>query len=465
MKISALLLAFVLVTFSLKAQENDLSGSWKGSLDVMGQELPLVFHFEKTEDGYQGTADSPAQGAKGMTLKKILFNGLMAAWEFEQIPALYEGIIVGDTLKGNFTQSGSAFPLDLIRMDESEMMEPERPQEPHPPYNYDEIETTFNSSVEGQQLKGTITKPKGDGPFPAIVLVSGSGPQNRDSETLGHKPFLVIADYLSRNGIIVLRYDERGVGESEGDFTSATSMDFKDDAAKAVSHIRTFPFVDQQQVGLIGHSEGAMIGWMLAAGESDLDFLIALTAPVVPIDELMEQQTLDVLISGGASQESIDQQLTLNKKVYKSVKNTQDYQALSVNLEDMLREHLASVGVDEASLDREASAIMDAFGPALTPWFFEFIRFRSQPYIENISIPVFAVFGGKDLQVKASTNSEALKTFTADHSQLFTIKTYPELNHLMQTAPTGTLAEYASISETFNEEVLSDILEWLKRSK
>src|SRR5690554_6289794 len=233
-----LLITLVFASINLQAQETDLTGSWSGSLEVMGQKLPLLFHFEKSEDGWKGTSDSPAQGAKGMLLKNVLFNGLMASWEFEQIPALYEGIMVGDSLKGNFTQAGTVFPLDLGRASETDKAGMERPQEPKPPFDYDEIEISFTPATSKNKMEGTITKPKGAGPFPAVVLVSGSGPQNRNGEIMGHKPFLVIADYLTRNGILVFRYDERGVGGSEGDFAQATSYDLKEDAAYAIAHLK-----------------------------------------------------------------------------------------------------------------------------------------------------------------------------------------------------------------------------------
>lgn len=464
MKKAFLVLTFVCLGISLHAQENDLSGTWSGSLEVMGQKLPLLFHFEQVEGEWKGTADSPAQGAKGMLLKNILFNGLMASWEFEQIPALYEGVWVGDTLRGNFTQSGTSFPLNLVKSSaESEELALTRPQEPQPPFSYEEIETSFLTAGQSK-LVGTVTKPQGNGPFPAVVLVSGSGPQNRDGELFGHKPFWVMADYLSRNGVVVFRYDERGVGDSEGDFTQATSYDLKDDAADAIAHLRKFPFVNQAKVGVIGHSEGGMIGWMLAA-ETGLNFLVALAAPVIPIDQFMEQQTLDVLRVSNASEELIEQRLTLNKKVYEAVKTTESYHELERNLAKMLREHLAGLGIAEEALDEETSAIMEAFGPTLSPWFFEFMKFSSAPYIEKIQIPVFAAFGGKDIQTNALMNSEALREMTMEKSHLFDMVTYPDLNHLFQTAETGSVAEYGTISETFNTEVLDDILQWIDELK
>src|SRR5690606_8094587 len=195
-------------------------------------------------------------------------------------------------------------------------------------------------------------------------------------------------------------------------------------------------------------SEGGMMGWMLAAA-ANLDFLVALAAPVVPIDEFMEQQTLDVVKVANASEEIIEQRLTLNKKVYKAVKNTESYKDLEGNLEKMLREHLAEMGIAEKSLEVETSAIMDAFGPTLSPWFFEFMKFSSEPFIEEIQVPVFAAFGGKDIQTNALVNSKALREMTTDQEDLFHSITYPDLNHLFQTSETGSVSEYATNPETF----------------
>lgn len=457
MKKNVFLWVLILAFFDLHAQENGLAGSWGGSLEVMGQKLPLLFHFEKNGDEWEGTADSPTQGAKGLLLKNILYNGLMVSLEFEQLPASYEGVMVGDTLKGNFTQSGSLFPLNLTRSSESEAVGMERPQEPKPPFEYEEIETSFGQETK---LMGTLTRPKGKGPFPAVVLVSGSGPQNRNGEIFGHQPFWVIADFLSNNNLVVLRYDERGVGESEGDFAQTTSQVFKDDASEAVIHLKSFPFVDQNRVGVIGHSEGGMIGWMLASQLNNLDFLVALAAPVIPIDQLMEQQTEAVLKTGGASQQVIDERLDLNKKIYQVVKDTENLSDLEGNLEVVIRKHLASLGVDEQSLEAETAAVMESFLPTLTPWMFEFMKFSSEPYIEQIEVPVFAAFGGKDIQVDAAANAEALLKMTSRKEQ-FRIVTYPNLNHLFQTSETGGLAEYGTNSETFNEQVLKDVVQWI----
>lgn len=459
---------FAFMAFSLfsSGQDNDLTGSWKGALDVMGQKLPLVFNFEMSEEGWKGTADSPTQGAKGMKLKNVLFNGLMVSVEFERIPAIYEGVFVADTIKGTFTQSGTVFPLELTRLSSTDNLSMDRPQEPRPPFDYETIETSFQNESAGIKLVGTLTRPKGTGPFPAVVLVSGSGPQNRNGEVFGHNPFWVIADYLTKKGIAVLRYDERGVGESEGEFPKATSRDFKEDASLAISHLKKHPFVNQVKVGVIGHSEGGMIAWMLGAEDKNLNFLVALAAPVVPINELMAQQTEDILSAGGATKEEIDQQLVINNKVYQTMKQTEIFADLEDGLDEMIKNHLSDMGVGQEELNAEVSAIMQAYGPTLTPWFFEFLKFSSEAYIEKIQLPVFAGFAGKDIQVNSRINVEALKKIVSHNKQnQFKIITYPHLNHLFQKAETGTVSEYALNQETFNEHVLEEIVEWINRLK
>lgn len=462
MKKLSFVFVFMAVCVGLYGQDVDLSGSWKGELELMGQKLPLVFNFEKTGEGWAGTADSPTQGAKGMKLKKVLFNGLLLSVEFEQLPAVYEGVFVADTIKGNFTQSGATFPLDLVRLSASDNLGMERPQEPQPPFAYEELLTTFSHPEDvGIRLAGTITKPKGAGPFPAIVLISGSGPQNRDGEIFGHKPFWVIADYMTKKGIAVLRYDERGVGESTGDFNLATSEDLKNDASLAISHLKKFPFVNQLKVGAMGHSEGGMIGWMLGADGSNLNFLVTLAAPVVPIDELMTQQTEDVMRSAGAAEEEIEKQLTINNKVYATVKETEEYQDLEESLTKMIEGHLAGMGINEPDLEEQVSAVMKAYSPSLSPWFFWFLKFSPGPYIERIKIPVFAAYAEKDIQVNAKINGEALQQLMSGNENGSKITLYPGLNHLFQQAETGSLNEYALIEETFNQQVLQDVVDWI----
>jgi uncharacterized protein len=459
-------LSFLIVISLLSgAIAQELTGSWNGTLEVMGQKLPLVFHFDLEGEEWKGTMDSPNQGAKGIPLSKVLFNGLMLNFELAVGSISYEGLFVEEEIKGTFKQSGMSFPLDLVKDNnqKNENKQVIRPQHPEPPFEYSEIPITFNNKKEGIQLKGLITKPVGNGPFPAVVLVTGSGPQDRNSEIFGHKPFLVIADYLTNQGIIVLRYDERGVGESEGQFSSATSLDFKDDAIFALEYLRSQSFVDNQKVGLIGHSEGGLIAWLIGAEKDKADFLIALAPPVVPIPDLMLKQTEDISRSSGSPQELVNQQVSINKKFYDLITHSKSSDEALSKIPELVDEIMSGYGIDKEVLEQQANSLSSTFEKSINPWFYNFIKTNPEEYIFKINVPTFAGFGGKDLQVNASQNGNRLVELFQKRSDLLELKVYPDLNHLFQKAETGAVSEYETIEETFNLEVLRDIASFIYR--
>jgi uncharacterized protein len=459
-------LSFLIVISLLSgAIAQELTGSWNGTLEVMGQKLPLVFHFDLEGEEWKGTMDSPNQGAKGIPLSKVLFNGLMLNFELAVGSISYEGLFVEEEIKGTFKQSGMSFPLDLVKDNnqKNENKQVIRPQHPEPPFEYSEIPITFNNKKEGIQLKGLITKPVGNGPFPAVVLVTGSGPQDRNSEIFGHKPFLVIADYLTNQGIIVLRYDERGVGESEGQFSSATSLDFKDDAIFALEYLRSQSFVDNQKVGLIGHSEGGLIAWLIGAEKDKADFLIALAPPVVPIPDLMLKQTEDISRSSGSPQELVNQQVSINKKFYDLITHSKSSDEALSKIPELVDEIMSGYGIDKEVLEQQANSLSSTFEKSINPWFYNFIKTNPEEYIFKINVPTFAGFGGKDLQVNAPQNGNRLVELFQKRSDLLELKVYPDLNHLFQKAETGAVSEYETIEETFNLEVLRDIASFIYR--
>lgn len=453
---------FILITL-ISVQAQDLEGSWKGELSIMARKLPIIFHFEQIENEWKGSMDSPSQGAKGIHVDKVLHAAPMVSVELEKFKITYEGLLMNDTIKGTFTQSGVEIPLDLIRMAEEELLGTPKPQEPKEPYDYEVIETSFQNLKAGIMLKGTITKPKGMGPFPAVVLVSGSGEQNRNGEIFGHKPFLVIADYLTKNGIAVLRYDERGTGESEGVFEEASSFDFEKDAEVALNHLKKFPFVNQLKSGVIGHSEGGMIAWIMAAETKGMSFAVSLAGPTVPISELMMQQSQDVLTSYGASEDLIEEQRKVNKVLYKVFEETEDFDDLKGNLTAALRAHLQEVNKLDSMSQEQIQELEDAYSQMVSPWYFNFMKFDPQPYISQTKIPVLALFAEKDIQVNGGVNYQTLEEIKKQKGlDNISLTIYAGLNHLFQTAETGAIDEYAQIEETFNEEVLADIVTWIK---
>ncbi|WP_194976668.1 alpha/beta hydrolase family protein [Aquiflexum lacus] len=455
-----LILSFLIfINFSTGTIAQELQGSWKGTLEVMGQKLPLIFHFDLDGEEWKGTMDSPNQGAKGIPLSKVLYNGLMLNFELAVGGISYEGLFVDENIKGTFKQSGMSFPLDLTKdiNENNQNKQVNRPQHPKPPFEYLEIPIAFKNEKGGIQLNGLITKPHGEGPFPAVVLVTGSGPQDRNSEIFGHQPFLVIADYLTNQGIVVLRYDERGVGESEGQFSSATSLDFKDDALFALEYLRSQSFVDNQKVGVIGHSEGGLIAWLIGAERSKVDFLVALAPPVVPIPDLMLKQTEDISRSSGSPQELVSQQVSINRKFYNLITTSKSSDEALSGIPDLVDEIMSGYGLEKEILEQQANSLSSTFEKSINPWFYNFIKTNPEEYISKINVPTFAGFGGKDLQVNASQNGNRLVELFQLRSDLLELKVYPELNHLFQKANTGAVSEYEKIEETFNLEVLQDI--------
>lgn len=456
----------MLLYFVPQVDAQDIKGSWKGDLKVMGQSLPLIVHFEEQNGEWTGKMDSPNQNAMGIPMKKVLANELMVSFEMSMGNASYEGVLTNDEIKGNFSQGGMKFPLDFTRANPEDIQKkemPKRPQTPKEPFNYDIEEVSFENKSDNITLMGTLTKPKGGGKFPAVVLITGSGPHTRDHEILGHKPFWVIADYLTENGIVVLRYDERGIGESSGDFNSATTFDLKNDVVSAIKFLKNHPSVDLSKVGVIGHSEGGLISWMLGSEENDLSFLVSLAGPVVPIKELMTKQTEEITRVSGAPEAVVKASINRNRDIYQAVIDSQSDEEWKGALGLIFEANLKEMNVPENMWPSQMTSLRNAYESQLTPWMVNFLKMNPEIYINDIDIPVFAAFGTKDLQVAAVQNGNRLTKMFEDKSNLLTLKVYNNLNHLFQTAQTGGVDEYGKIEETFNEKVLSDIVEFIKK--
>lgn len=263
----------ILATGLLSAQ--DITGTWNGILNVQGTQLELVFHIEQTDSGYSATFDSPDQGAKDISFNSATYDAPNLKLTAPNIAVVYEGTLKADSLIGTWNQGGRSFQLNMSR-NKVEKESRRRPQEPEKPYPYHEEEVAFENKEDALTLAGTLTLPRKTGSFPAVILISGSGPQNRNEEIYGHKPFLVLADHLTRNGIAVLRYDDRGTAESTGNHSTATSADFATDVESAVDYLKSRSEIDPKQIGLIGHSEGASIASVVASRNRDVAFIVML---------------------------------------------------------------------------------------------------------------------------------------------------------------------------------------------
>jgi len=302
----------------------------------------------------------------------------------------------------------------------------------------------------GVTLAGTITKPREAGKFPAVILVTGSGPQDRNELMMGHEPFKVIADYLTSNGIIVLRYDDRGIGKSTGSFSKATTGDFGKDALAALNFLKSDSQVDPNKIGVLGHSEGGLIAYILAGQRApSVNFLISLAGPSIKMDSLMMLQNMAVMKSLGKEMTSKDSELIRENFAIAKGDLPAD-QALKAIMKNM-----------ESVPNSQNSTFADEIGVLITPWYRHFLKIDPVPFIKKINVPVFAAFGGKDIQVPATQNMESL-THNLQPNSKSKLKIYPNFNHLFQNAKTGSIKEYAEIGESINEQILEDIVVWIK---
>ncbi|MDR2057122.1 MAG: alpha/beta fold hydrolase [Dysgonamonadaceae bacterium] len=441
-------------------------GLWNGTLNVGGTKLRLVIHIEEKDGTYTATMDSPDQGVKGIPVTSVSFENSVLKFAVVNAGIEYEGELGTDSLiSGTLKQMGLSLPLNLSKK-EMEEVKLVRPQEPTKPYPYYEEEVSFESMEAGIRLAGTLTLPQKEGNFPAVVLISGSGAQNRDEELMEHKPFLVIADYLTRNGIAVLRFDDRGTASSSGDFRTATTHDFSNDVEGGVKYLLQRNEINRQQIGLIGHSEGGIIAPMVAARSKDVAFIVLLAGMGIPSDQLLWMQQDLIAEASNISEADRKQAKSINKGMYDILKEIADTAQLKAAFTDYLNKLLQDIPDTEKSkgIYTNDQFIQASVNRMTSPWMLYFIRYNPAPVLEKVTCPVLAINGEKDLQVPAKPNLEAIETaLLKGGNKQVTTKEIPGLNHLFQECKTGLPAEYAAIEQTFSPVVLDEILRWIKK--
>ncbi|MDR1864990.1 MAG: alpha/beta fold hydrolase [Bacteroidales bacterium] len=440
----------------------DITGQWNGVLKVQGIQLRLVFHVTETATGYSATMDSPDQGATGIPVTAASFENRTLKMTVAGAGIEYEGILGEDgVIAGAFRQMGQSFPLNLSKK-AVETAKTVRPQEPAKPYPYREEEVSFENAEAGITLAGTLTLPQKEGSFPAVVLISGSGAQNRDEELMGHKPFLVIADCLTRNGIAVLRFDDRGTAASTGDFKTATSLDFSKDAEAAVKYLQTRKEINRKKIGLIGHSEGGIIAPMLASRSKDVAFIVLLAGTGVRGDRLLLSQQEAIYTASGMSMEAWKELKAFNEKAFEMVVRSTNTEQLKSDLTDYLKQALKEYPDQKPQGMSEEQFIQTSLSQMTSPWMIHFIKYDPVPALEKTKCPVLALNGEKDLQVPAKENLEAIfAALTKGGNRRVTIKEFSGLNHLFQECTTGLPAEYATIEQTFSPAALEEMLQWI----
>jgi pimeloyl-ACP methyl ester carboxylesterase len=465
MNIMKKIITFIVVFGAISTVfSQDISGTWNGILKVQGMQLSLVFHIDKTENGFSSTMDSPDQKAFGIPVTTTSFENSKLKITVANARIEYDGILESDgNINGTFKQSGQTFPMNLSKGKvEKEIIK--RPQEPQKPYSYYTEDVVFENKLANFNLAGTLSLPTKEGLFPAVILISGSGAQNRDEELLGHKPFLVISDYLTKNGIAVLRFDDRGTAMSKGDFKTATTLDFATDVDAAVQFFLSRKEIDKRKIGLIGHSEGGMIAPIVASKSKNISFIILLAGTGIPGDELLLlQQELIGRVSGISENDLIKIKST-NTEIFDIVKKATNPNQMIKDITDHITKSIKSD--PESKIPdgiSESDFIKMQVSQLASPWMQFFIKYNPALTLENVKCPVLALNGDKDLQVPSKENLEAINNaLSKGGNKKYITKQMPNLNHLFQECKTGSPQEYSEIEQTISPLALTEILNWIQ---
>lgn len=430
-----------------------IDGIWIGTLDTGAIRLQIVFKITNNADEMTAQMQSPGQSQVWIPVTAIKRDGNKLHIAIDDIHATYEGKIATDlqSIEGTFTQGGSSLVLHLKRKNDAGELKLRRPQNPVRPYPYREEEVIYTNKAAGNTLSATLTIPQGQGPFPAVLLIAGSGFHDRDETLLGHKPFLVLSDFLTRRGIVVLRADKRGIGKSTGEYTTATMADFATDAEAGVAFLKMQPEVDTRQIGLIGHSEGAIIASMVAVDDHDVAFAVMMAGSGVPgVDILVEQSRL-IALAEGASKEQAADNASKERSVLTLVVKSQDRSML----ESQLHNILSSMGTSEAQIEPQVEMLN-------SPWMRYFLSYDPAAALRKLTKPVLVLSGSLDLQVSSVQNLPLIRKALGEAGNKHVeVEELPGLNHLFQNAKSGSPAEYAQIEETMSPSVMYRITRWV----
>lgn len=450
------------------AQLSKYTGTWMGTLQA-GIDIRIVFHIQETDNGLlKSTADSPDQSAYGLKCDSTYILNSELVIEMEMLQASYRGKLINDsTIAGTFVQQVS-FPLTLIKTDI--IPQRKRPQTPKPPFDYRSEDISYKNQDGSISYGATLTIPQGKGPFPAVLFITGSGAQDRDETILDHKTFAVLADHLTKNGFIVLRVDDRGIGRTTGNFATATSADFANDVSSGIDYLLTRPEVNKKKIGLLGHSEGGMIAPMVAVKRKEVDFIVLLAGPGVKIIDLMAEQNAAVARSNGVSEETVKQIKPLFIKVVETIMHAPDsitaHQQVTAYTEYWASGQTATVlkELDFQTQESRSTYIAGMIAGFSSPWFKYFMAFEPDRYIRQLHSKVLAVNGDRDIQVVSSQNLPAIEAaLKKSKSKDYQVTELKGLNHLFQECQACTIQEYGLFEQTFSPQALTIITDWLNK--
>ena len=453
-------MAIVVVGLSVSHAEDRVTGHWEGQIDIPGQPITVKVDLTMNDGDWRGTIDIPTQGAKGLPLSDIHVveedGSLQVKFSIRGVPGnpTFDGQLQDGAISGTFSQGIATFGFRLSR---ESVKGPARPQEPKPPFPYKSEEVAFQNGAVN--LAGTLTLPQGDGPFPAVLLISGSGLQDRDETLVGHKPFWVLADHLSRAGIAVLRVDDPGIGQSTPHPKPPTTADFATDVEAGVAFLKQDDRMGR--IGLIGHSEGGLIAAIVASRSNDVSFVVLMAGPGVPGAELLWKQNERIFDAAGIAGERKQNLLILLNRLF-TILTSEDMaeDERRQGVDEIVRKQLEINGTPPAQQDEaQVRALVEQ---SLTPWMRYFLTFDPRPALEKIRVPVLALNGELDVQVDADQNLTAIAAaLNKGENQDVTVHRLPEHNHLFQHARTGLMNEYGAIEETLSPKVLDLIRDWV----
>jgi pimeloyl-ACP methyl ester carboxylesterase len=461
------LIIFILLgavpSFSQAGPNTNLEGNWLGTLDVGGIKLRLVVKVTKTTEGYSAKLDSIDQGAKDIAIDSIKIADRKVVFSASAAGLIYEGLLneAGDSIVGLLKQGGAS--IHLLFRHVASVPDNKRPQDPVKPYPYVEEEVYYRNTKDNLKLAGTLTVPRGNAKYPAVVLISGSGSQDRDGTMAGHRLFLVIADHLTKHGIAVLRVDDRGVGGSDLGSPRATTDDLVDDVLAAVEYLRTRKDIDPKKIGLVGHSEGGVIAPIAATRSRDVSFIVMLAGSAQVGTDIILTQLAMLRKADGARPDAIKDAVDFQKALLSIITTEPDDGVAAKKINTMMAERKAKMNEQQQAEFKELeSAVRTQLPLLLSPWYRYFLSYDPRPTLEKVRVPVLALNGESDLQVSARENLAIIsEAFRTGGNKDVTVKSLPKLNHLFQTSTTGAISEYSTLDETISPQVLEMMSAWI----
>jgi uncharacterized protein len=463
--LSLVILCVVMAPTFAQTSNNSLAGNWLGALEVSGVKLRLLLKVEKAGDGYAAKFDSVDQGAQDLPIETITLVGNKMSFTAPKFGMTFDGTLndKNDEISGTFRQGNGSTPFVFKRV--SEIPRISRSQDPKKPYPYAEEEVSYRNATDNVKLSGTLTIPRdGNARHPVVLLISGSGTQNRDSMIAGHRPFLVLADHLTKNGIAVLRVDDRGAGGSDPGELTVTSENFMYDVLAGVEFLKNRKDIDPKKIGLIGHSEGGMIAPMAAAQSHDIAFIVLLAGLGQTGADVIQTQTRLIQIASGIDPETVASSVALTRNVNAIIKVQTDEKVMEQEVNAAIAKVIEPMTeVQRKKFAPVASSVKGSMAMYKLPWYRYFVMYDPAPVLKKVQVPVLALNGENDLQAAWKENLDGIAAaLKAGNNKDVTVKAFPKLNHLFQTSQTGLPSEYGSIEETMAPQVLETITDWIR---